>query len=88
MSSNYSKMNPLNDNSRLKDSFWNVNGLSEKNSQEDFFLKQSQVFGIIFLSGTWHRKTQQIKCSTHMDTFIKTYPEKRRNGKEECLEGF
>ena len=76
-------MNPLNDNSRLKDSFWNVNGLSEKNSQE-----QSQVFGIIFLSGTWHRKTQQIKCSIHMNTFIKTYTEKRKSGKEERLEGF
>ena len=88
MSSNHSKMNPLNDNSGLKDSFWNVNWLSGKNSKEDFFLKQSQLFGIIFLSGTWHRRTQQIKCSIHMNTFIKTYTEKRKSGKEERLEGF
>ena len=40
--SNYSwclKMNYLNNDSGLKVGFYNINGLSEQNSREDFFLK-------------------------------------------------
>ena len=44
MSNNHAKMDPLNDKSGLKVGFWNVNGLSEEKSKEDFFLKQIQLF--------------------------------------------
>ena len=33
-------MDPLNDESGLKVGFWNINGLPEEKSEEDFFLKQ------------------------------------------------
>ena len=36
----------------LKVGFWNVNGLPEEKSKEDFFWKQIQLFEIIFLSET------------------------------------
>ena len=86
MPNNQIKIDPLNEKSGLKVGFWNVNGLPEEKSKEDFFLKQTQLFDIIFLSETWHRK--QIKYSTHMGTFMKTYTEKIKKGKEEHLGGF
>ena len=49
MSNNQIKMDPLNGNSGLKVGFWNVNWLPEEKSKEDFFLKQIQLFDIIFL---------------------------------------
>ena len=40
MSNEHSKMDLLNGKSGLKIRFWNVNGVHEENSKEDFFLKQ------------------------------------------------
>ena len=61
MSNNQIKMDPLNEKSGLKVGFWNVNGLPEEKSKEDFFLKQIQLFDIIFLSETWHREDSADK---------------------------
>ena len=40
MSNDHIKIDPSNDISGLKDGFWNVNGLPEEKSKEDFLLKQ------------------------------------------------
>ena len=45
----------------MKVGFWNVYGLPEEKLKEDFFLKQIQLFGIIFLSETWHREDSADK---------------------------
>ena len=81
-------MDPLNEKSGLKVGFWNANGLPEEKSKEYFFLKQIQLFDIIFLLETWHREDSADKCYTRMDTFVKTYTAKKENGKDEHLGGF
>ena len=45
-------MDPSNSNSGLKVDLWNVNGLSEENSKEDFFVKQIHLFDIDFVPET------------------------------------
>ena len=54
-------MDPLNDKSGLKVGFWNVNRRPEEKSKEEFFLKQIQLFDIIFLTKTWHREDSAKK---------------------------
>lgn len=56
MPSNHIKMDPSNSNSGLKVDLWNVNGLSEENSKEDFFVKQIHLFDIDFVPETWQRE--------------------------------
>ena len=84
MLSNHIKMDPLNDKYGLKIGFWDVNRLPEEKSKEDFFLKQIQLFDIIFLSEAWHREDSADKM-LHLDTIMKMYTEKIKNGKEERL---
>ena len=81
-------MDPLNDESGLKVGFWNINGLPEEKSEEDFFLKQLQLCDIIFLSETWHRENSADKMfGSHGCLYGNVY-RKIKNGKEENLEGF
>ena len=54
-------MDPLNDKSGLKVGFWNVNRRPEEKSKQEFFLKQIQLFDIIFLTETWHREDSAKK---------------------------
>ena len=84
MSNNHIKMDPINDKYGLKIGFWDVNSLPEENSKEDFFLKQIQFFDIILLSEAWHREDSADKM-LHLDTIMKIYTEKIKNGKEERL---
>ena len=52
MPNNHIKKDPLNHKSGLKVGFWKINELPEEKSKEDFFLKQNQLFDIMFLSET------------------------------------
>ena len=52
MQNNHIKKDPLNDKSELKVDFWKINELPEEKSREVFFLKQNQLFDIIFLLET------------------------------------
>ena len=88
MPNNHIKMDPLNVKFGLKVGFWNVNGLPEEKSKEEFFLKQVQLFDIIFLSETWNREDSADKILHPHGYLMKTYTEKIKNGKEEHLWGF
>ena len=60
MQNNQIEMDPLNNKCGLKVDFWHVNRLPEEKFKEDF-LKQIQLFDIIFLSEMWHREDSAYK---------------------------
>ena len=50
--------------------------------QRRFLPETIHLFEIIFLSETWHKGDSADKMWYYMDTFIKTYTEKIKKGKE------
>ena len=82
VSNNHIKVDPLNDNSGLIVGFWKVNRLSEGKSWVDFFLKQIQLFDIIFLSETWLRENPANKILHPHEYLYENVCIKNKNGKE------
>ena len=72
----------------MKVGFWNVNGLPEENFKEDFFLKQFQLFAIIFLSETWHWENSANKMHQPHGHLYENVDRKNKKRKGRTCEAF